>query len=414
MSLLIELKKVLTTNKHDKPIKGPPTAVVIWYLTGSVFVLALLAILIIRFRNRAISLHRPQHVPASSTSFFAQRPAYRIGAIGPLPNRSALFLEQGMSESLQHSPNARYQIVPYHGDNNRVTLFNQAVTALQECDVIVPFGLACTNIVYEAARHTGIEKPIIFTGIKSCHISLLREQNPKENLVGIISKRDHLTQLSQLIAIKPAMTGVLIVYRQQLEWILQEVEDIVGQLARRDLKTFTHLLPHSTHIANQLSTIKQPFDTIMVMPRTLNSKGLQEMITYCNIKGITLVVNDLDGVTLGAAIGFGGEEVGMGVRAGKAIRDLLEINKPLVQERIIEHIDHYQVHLNQRTLEQQGVLLPQALLFLLKQGEISHLVSEQSSQTTSAQSDTLGNMSTYATTNTPSTINKLFAPRGFI
>lgn len=376
----------------------------------------MLTILIIRLRPRMAPDKEGRFTQKTPTkaSFFTAQPQHRIGVITPLPNSSALFLEQGLKQALQHSPNATYEIIMYSGDNSRVTLFNHAVEALKKCNIVVPFGLACTNIVHEAARHTKKTTPVIFTGIKSCHLPLLREQNIKENLVGIISKRDHMTQLSQLRAIKPGLSNVLIVYRQQLEWILQEVEEIVGNLTRDDVGALAYLLPHSTHIDNQLSTIKKPFDTIIVMPRTLNAKGLQEMITYCNIKGITLVANDLDAVTLGAAVGFGGEEVGMGVRAGKAIRDLLEINKPLVQKRIIEHIDHYQVHLNQRTLEQQGVLLSPALLFLLRQGEISHVTTMQDTPKDTPVDIIGGTTPQRAPSPHSSLTHKFFIPRGLV
>ena len=332
-----------------------------------------LSMLWYRFRSKRISHH--QNTSSSYSPFFGRRqprPHFVIGILTPLPNSSALHIKQGIVQQLSSSPQATYSIKLFHGNNDRVTLFSEALSALKQCDILVSFGLACTNIAYEAARHHNMETPIIFAGIKSHHIPLLRRKNLSEKLSGIISQRDYVTQINQLRTIKPAMKNVLIIYRQQLEWVTAQVGEMAAYLQSLDINAVAHLLPHGNHIDNQLGTIKHSFDTIILMPHTLDAKGIQELITYCNLKAVTFCANEIDAVTLGAAIGFGGEEIIIGTRVGRTIRDTLEVGKQLKEDTIIEHIDHYQVHLNARALTQQGVCLTPELLFLLKQGEVTH------------------------------------------
>lgn len=350
---------------------------VIWYaLTGTIVFFGLIALSV-----RLFGRHQQQPAQQKTSSedaggyFFAgvrTRTTYRIGILSPLANSSADFLQRGLLTQLESSPHATYQIIPFSGNNDRVALFNKAVEALKQCDILVPFGLSCTNIAYEAARHTGCQTPIVFAGIKSHHIPLLRRHNPERKLIGIISQRDYFTQINQLRALKPKLKNILLLYRQQLEWITKETGDICRYLQTVNIGATSHLLPNGTHIDSQLSTVKEPFDTIMLMPHTLNAKGMQELITYCNIKGITLCATELDAVTLGAAIGFGGQEETIGTRVGRIIRDILEIRKEPQEDTIIEHVDDYQVHINFRTITQQDVTLSPAMLFLLNHGEVTH------------------------------------------
>lgn len=350
---------------------------VIWYsLTGIIIFCMTIAFIAYRRRTRKAP-HRFSSTASgdAGTYFFASartRSTYRIGILSPLANSPADFLRQGLLNQLQSSPHANYHVTLFDGNNDRVALFNKAVEALESCDIVVPFGLSCTNIAYEAARHTGRTKPIVFAGIKSHHIPLLRRHNPERKLIGIISQRDYFTQINQLRAIKPGMKNVLILYRQQLEWLIKETNDICRYLDSVTITATAHLLPNSTHIDNQLGTVKEPFDTIVLMPHTLNAKGLQELITYCNIKGITLCATELDAVTLGAAVGFGGQEETIGTRVGRVIRDILEVRKEPQEDTIIEHVDDYQVHINFRTISQQDITLTPELLFLLNQGEVTH------------------------------------------
>lgn len=350
---------------------------VIWYsLIGTVLLFGLIALGVRLFGHTFKKPAKPK-APAGDTGtyFFAgvrTRTTYRIGMLSPLANSSADFLRRGLLTQLESSPHATYQIIPFSGNNDRVALFNKAVEALKQCDILVPFGLSCTNIAYEATRHTGCKTPIVFAGIKSHHIPLLRRHNPERKLIGIISQRDYFTQINQLRAIKPTLKNMLLLYRQQLEWLVKETGDICRYLQTINIGATTHLLPNSTHIDSQLSTVKEPFDTIMLMPHTLNAKGIQELITYCNIKGITLCATELDAVTLGAAIGFGGQEETIGTRVGRIIRDILEIRKEPQEDTIIEHVDDYQAHINFRTINQQDVTLSPEVLFLLNHGEVTH------------------------------------------
>lgn len=375
------MSRLYTHTKRVKPtilttIQPQGDILVIWYaLTGTSFCIFLLSLFFYLRARKNEAQPVTQQQDLASAPFFTRRPRqarHTIGILTPVPNSSAFHLKTGLIQQLETSPHASYTIRLFHGSNDRVQLFNQAVTALKECDVVVPFGLACTNIAYEAARHHEQTTPVIFSGIKSHHIPLLRRQNTKEKLIGVISQRDSFTQINQLRALKPHMKNVLVLYRQQLEWLVSEVDEVCRYLHARDIGATSHLLSHGNHIDNQLGTIKQPFDTILLMPRTLNAKALQEMVVYCNIRGVTLCANELDAVTLGAAVGFGGEEVTIGTRVGRMVRDILEAHKQQEEDTIIEHIDHYQVFLNQRNLKQQGIQLSPELLFLLNQGEVTH------------------------------------------
>jgi len=176
--------------------------------------------------------------------------------------------------------------------------------------------------------------------------------------------------VSKLSKIKANLHDLLILYRDQTKGSLLELQDIIHHCQTYNVNAHTHFLAHTTHINHQLSTIKKPFDTIWLMPRTMTAKGIQELVNYCNTKRITFCSNELDAILIGSAIGFCGKEYSIGTQISHLIRDSLEKQQLPTKEKIIEHIDNYQMRINTKTMLQQNLLLNKDFIFLLSHGEL--------------------------------------------
>ena len=305
------------------------------------------------------------HVPAKKA--YRQK---RIGIITPLLNGTAYDLASGIASHVTHSPTTCYTITHYHGNNDRIALCKEASKSLKENDVVVSYGLAATNITFEAIDQLQSEVPLISAGLRPHHIPLIKKQNPDKILYGIISERNYLAQVKKLHAIKPSMKHVLIVHRQQTEWVCEEVKGLIEAFTTYSVEATPFILTHNGHIDNQMGAMSASFDTVFLMPRTLDAKGIQELITYCNLVHVTLCANELDPVILGAALGFGGEARALGAHLGHMVRSIIEAKKTPKADTLTEHVDTYHIALNERSLAQQDLVLNPAILFLLHQSNV--------------------------------------------
>ncbi|MGD1997621.1 MAG: ABC transporter substrate binding protein [Candidatus Dependentiae bacterium] len=357
-----------------------------WWVAGSFLLISIVsvgAVLYLRRRHQRQAeeeAQNPRLPKESSFRFLASKPApLRIGILTPVANRTPDLLEQGLLQQLKTGSSRTYTITKAHGNNDRVALFSEASALLSNNDIVVTFGFTCTNIAFEAAAQIRSTTPIVFTGVKQGHLPLLRKKNPNQVLRGLVCQRNYLTQINTLKIIKPAIRHVLILYHQQARWQYDEVHDFATFFHSNGIKATTHMLPQVTQMASQIDALKCSMDTIMVMPHTLNAKAVGDLVNYANQHSITLCVSELDAVLLGAAIGFGNEELHEGVQLGRLIRDITEVTQRSVADVIIDHAEQYQVKLNTRALAAQNILLDDDFIFLLNRGAIGAPHHTQSS-----------------------------------
>jgi len=317
-----------------------------------------------RAAKKAHLFHQPrQHMFSPDT--IEER---RIGIITPLLHEATYALTQGIQSHVNKSRSYRYVFSHYHGDNDRITLCEEASKALRENDIIVSYGLAATNIAFEAIDQTQSNVLLLSAGLRHHHIPLIKQKNPGKILYSVVSERNYFEQVKRLTSLKPSLQHVLIMYRQSNEWLVEEIKNLTKTFHAHAVEATPYLITHSGHIDNQIDALNKTFDTIFLMPRSLEAKGLQELITYCNQTGITLCTNEHDPVVLGAAIGFGGEAHLIGSHLGHIVRQVLEAKEYPKHDHIIDLIDTYRIAINQAALSRQGVNLNKDALFLLNQG----------------------------------------------
>ncbi|MDQ5890644.1 MAG: hypothetical protein QG604_518 [Candidatus Dependentiae bacterium] len=345
-----------------------------WYISIAALVCALFTLLIayrvwyhaaaaqqVQRNNRAIT-------PAITTTWPI---TITVGILTPLPNEAAHYLAEGLSELLSVSSRTRYIIAPLPGDNTRVTLFEQAQHAGSTCDILVTFGVTCANIAAEAAEFLQ-HIPVIKAGLRNEQITRLL---PHEfNTIILTTEYDYQQQVALFQKIKPLAKEVCILYRLHNEHIREEVLALSNALQEAHLKTHAHVLAHNTHIDNQLSAFSTSYDTLFLMPHTVTATNVQELVTYCTTKKITLCAQELDVVTLGAALGFGKSEKELGAHIGHLIRNLCEGKKKYPTGTIMTHYPNYHCVINKKKCYAQGIELSPEYITMLEQ---VHIVNHQ-------------------------------------
>lgn len=300
-------------------------------------------------------------MPATTTNWPT---TIKIAIIAPLPNESAYHLLHGINTLLSISNRTSYTIVPLWGDNTRVTLFNYAQQAARECDVLVTWGVTCANIASEAQEILqGI--PIIKAGLRSEQLyKLLAHSN---DTTVIVTHYDYAQQVALFKKLKPTARSVCITYRHNNDNMRHEATILAQALRDAEFKTDIQMLAHSAHIDHQLSALKQEYDSIFVMPHTITASTVQELITYCSNKKITLCTQELDVVTLGAAVGFGGHEKTLGGEIGQIIRTIFEAKQRSTSTTTLTHNPIYECVLNKNKCASQGIDVGIEYLTMLEQ-----------------------------------------------
>jgi len=295
-----------------------------------------------------------------------------IGILAPLANEAAHNLHAGLSALLSISSRTKYTITPFWADNTRVTLFNYAQQAAQECDLLITWGVTCANIASEAdAQLQNI--PIIKAGLRSEQLYKLLPNNSQS--VTVITEYDYAQQVALFKKIKPTAHYICIMYRHHNDNMRHEVQALYQELIANGFKTDIQLLAHLAHIDYQLSAFNKPYDTLFIMPHTLTAANVQELITYCNNKKITLCAQEIDIVTLGAAIGFGEHEKALGGELGHLIRNMFEGKQKYNTETTITHYPHYRCVINKNKCHLQGIAMTNEYLTMLEQIHLFNTVS---------------------------------------
>jgi len=293
----------------------------------------------------------------------------KIGILAPLPNESAHQLLTGISALLEISSRTTYSVVPFWGDNTRVTLFNYAQQAAKECDLLVTWGVTCANIASEAQELLK-DIPIIKAGLRSEQLYKLLPHSA-ESIV-VITQYDYAQQVSLFKKLKPSARSVCITYRHNNDNMRHEATILCQAFRDAGFKTDIQMLAHSAHIDHQLSALHQEYDSIFVMPHTVTASTVQELVTYCSNKKITLCTQEHDVVVLGAVIGFCGHEKTLGSEIGHLVRNIFEAKQQYTSTTTMTHYPIYECVINKNKCKTQGIELGVEYITMLEQ---VHLVS---------------------------------------
>ncbi|MDQ5940785.1 MAG: putative tryptophan/tyrosine transport system substrate-binding protein [Candidatus Dependentiae bacterium] len=345
---------------------------ILWYIGCAVATVVGLSIVTrayYRSRYRLAARPRPAKdnhtvIPAVPTQWPA---TLTVGILTPLSNEAAHYLVEGLSGLLALSGRTQYTLLPLPGNNTRVNLFERAQQAGNSCDVLVTFGLTCANIATEAASHLK-NIPIIKAGLRNDQ--LLRLLPHSSETIVVTTEYDYRQQIALFKQIKPSAKTACILYRLQHEHIREEVQELNKALLNAGFKTYLHVLAHTTHIDNQLGASAATYDSLFLMPYTVTASTIQELVTYCSAKKITLCAQEFDIVTLGAAVGFGESEKELGSHIGHLIRNVCEGKKRYPAGTIMTSYPVYRCKINKRKCQSQGLEFSPEYMTMLEHASI--------------------------------------------
>ncbi len=336
---------------------------------GYLCILTFVSILAYVWRTRVS--HSPSVLHAQHTILPATTPRSKttitVGVLTPLPNESAILLTQGLSASLRLSAHYTYCVIPFTGDNTRVNLFEQAKQATNQCNMLITYGVTCANVATEACALSA-PLPIINLGLRASQKARLTPSRA----CSIVTAYDYDSQVSLFLQLKPNARSICILYRRHSQHSEEEAFELKAACQRAQLIVNTHVLIHATHIDNQLSALHKTYDSLFIMPHTVTAPNLQELITYCTAKNITLCSQERDLVILGAHLGFAEHEKELGIFTGTLIRDFFEGKKNLTDGSSIIHTPLYRCSINKTKYDYQNSILTPADSTLIEQLTLIH------------------------------------------
>ena len=343
----------------------PQTGLLLLSATAITLVIGVVFVLFIRKISFSSLIYQAKGIRKNRSRSFS------IAVITPQADSAAQFLTEGIIRECPED-NGAYQVELFTCDNNRTTISEQCHTALKSFDLVVTHGLACTTIAYKTAAKISSPTPIIFCGVRDYHLSFLHEQ--AYGVWSGITSQPNFNEQVQLIKSLKDIETVMILHNTHTH--SQRTDLIELSEAFENKKVIVQVLPISdqSNINTQLTARVGQIDALFLMKGTLTSHGIQELVTFCNRRNITLFAYDTDSAALGAVVGIGGEQYSLGEQIGRLIQDRLETKHLKDTRAIISHTEHYIFHINKRSLNSQGLALPEYLSYLL---EHAHLNNER-------------------------------------
>jgi ABC-type uncharacterized transport system substrate-binding protein len=333
---------------------------VIGYVCILLFLSTTAVIILRRQRFQKPPPTQPSPSPIHTATSARSKTAISIGVLTPLPNESALLLTQGLSSALRLSTHYTYSVIPFAGDNTRVTLFEHAKQALEQCNILITLGVTCANVASEAYMLSAAI-PLINLGLRQTQLMRITPGHA----FTIVTEYDYDAQVRLFRKLKPSARSICILYRRHSEQSAQEAAQLTAAFQRAGLTVNTHVLIHATHIDNQLSALHKTYDSLFIMPHTVTAQNLPELITYCAAKNITLCSQERDLVTLGTHLGFAEHERELGLFTGHLIRDFFEGKKNLTAGSILTHSPVYRCSINKTKYDyKNSVLTPEDSVLL--------------------------------------------------
>lgn len=293
---------------------------------------------------------------------FTPLTSYNVVVLAPLPNESALDLVKGLKEGFLLNGRADYTVTLSSGENDRVKLFERANKALEKADVIVALGVHASTLAFEAVHQRHSQTPIYTTGVSEERLPLVKKHAAHRPLYGVLSQPDYASQCKTLRALKPTLKTLLILGSEKTPD--KDFMRASSTAVRYDIIPITHRLSSLSLIPQQLSALSQNFDTILTLGH-FTAASIEGLALYCDTHAITLSAQGADAVSLGAAIGFGGEYIHIGAHAARSISALLEWNASTENALKTALAEQYVTYINHEALSRQKTTLSPHCQYLL-------------------------------------------------
>jgi len=300
-----------------------------------------------------------------------QKEICRVAVLTPVTHQSLEQIEKGFIETLQKSDKKRYEFTTFNANGNKTLMRAQVEEILQNnFDMIFTIGAGTTQMAKEISFKKQKNIPIVFGAVARPIAQTLAPASDQSNITGVIEEVDYAKQLALLLKLKPNVKRLLLVYDPGQNGGLEADKQTVEKLVQDRGIEFKSLEVFNTNdIYSKISTACDGIDVVMTLKDNTVVSAIDSLVKVCARYGTTLLVTDLDSVDKGASIGFGVQEYDFGVQSAQKARAILEDKKSIAQVPMTP-IQDFKLKINSKTMQQQGLVLDDEMLFLMQSSEV--------------------------------------------
>jgi len=283
---------------------------------------------------------------------------------------------RGFAETLSKSKNASYSIKKYNANLNRTLMRSQMEEIVQvEPDLIFTTGMGCSKLAKEITEKRKKLIPIVFCGVPNpIEAGLIAsEENSGNHITGVYALAMPLSeQINCFLKIKPTMKQALILCNYS-DVIKNDVLKIKEQLHLRNIKAKEIAVYGMSEVIQKISPfLADPsYDTLFCLRDGISISVMDSLVKLCNRHNVTLFSTYLDAAAKGAAFSLGIFEQDFGAKSAELVMKILEEGFRPTQLPIVKFgSDGYQLHINNKTAELQGLHIDPTLRFFINNAKI--------------------------------------------
>lgn len=272
-----------------------------------------------------------------------------IAILTPVTHPSLVKMEQGFVDTIQNQFPGKYTFVTYNAQGNK-TLMRSEIEEIAKgkFEMVLTVGTLTTQMATEVFSKKEITMPIVFTAVNAT------EKFTGEHVTGVKEMLRFDEEIAALIAYKPSLSSVLLVYNPTEPGLQKNVEEIDQILRKRDITLNTIEVFQTNELKAKVSPSMDTVDAVIILKDNTVVAGLEVLSKLCNGKSIPLMASDLDSPDRGAAFGYGVYEYDFGVEAAKKALQILEegVSAGSIQ---VTPVSNFTLRVNSEAAKAQGI-----------------------------------------------------------
>ncbi|MBV8661100.1 MAG: ABC transporter substrate-binding protein [Candidatus Dependentiae bacterium] len=248
--------------------------------------------------------------------------AIRIAVFQPATHPALDEIAQGFIDTMQHAVQQNYIFDRYNGNGNKILMQAQAQEIVQkDYDLIFTIAVGCSVMIKDLCLKKHNQTPIVFTAVDDP----IRLDLQGSMITGVIDQSNYPEQLGLLLAIKPSIKNLLLVYDQSQASGLEKDKNQIRSILKEKGVAFACVeILNIADIQQKVTGFIETADVIMVLKDNTVVSGIDSLIALCQRYHVPLFTSDLNSVVKGAALGYGIYEAESGIQAAYQAKLILE------------------------------------------------------------------------------------------
>ena len=310
-------------------------------------------------------------------------------ATAPVPDE----VVAGIRKELEASSPGTFTVSYFDGKSDERLLLKKITDIMRSYtmpfDAIVTIGAKASQVASRTSLYLNIPMPVIFTSIiNPAHIGVIYPgKHPTQNITGItIPQVPYDRHVKVLQNLKHDVRRLLLAFDPGLPWAIQEKMGLTTLFNCSGIETLPIPVSSPQDVLAKVSSHIYDVDTVVTLRSSTTTGNLSPLINMCNNYGVTLYSADLESVQQGAAIGFASSDRNIGKETAQQILILFQEDASPHEIPIKAATMNYQVAINTKTFQKQGLTLDPTMLNSLENkilygGDNNNATTEKDSST---------------------------------